>query len=83
VVVLKKKSLRSLEFMLGRSVHFLRDGAVAIMRRAKIDEMVDEHAIDGSSKQPAKTSTDFHTVVTETEQQKWETQSKPLRQLTG
>jgi len=83
VVVLKEKSLRPLEFMLGRSVHFLRDGAVAIMRRAKIDEMVQEHDIDGSSKQPAKTTTDFHTVVAETEQQKRESQNKQLRELVG
>jgi hypothetical protein len=83
VVKLKEKSLRPLQFMLGRSVHYLPDGAVAIMRRAKIDQMVDDHSIDGSSKQPAKTSTDFHTVVTETEQQKRESQQKPLRELVG
>jgi len=83
VVTLKEKSMRPLQFMLGRSVHFLQDGAVAIMRRAKIDQMVEDHAIDGSSKQPAKTATDFHTVVAETEQQKRESQQKPLRELVG
>jgi len=82
-IVLKESSLRPLQFMLGRSVHYLKDGAIAIMRRAKIDEMVKEHEIDGSSKQPAKTSTDFHTVVAETEQQKRESQQKKLRELVG
>jgi hypothetical protein len=56
---------------------------VAIMRRAKIDQMVEDHGIEGSSKQPAKTATDFHTVIAETEQQKREAQQKKLRELVG
>jgi hypothetical protein len=83
VVILKETSIKPLKFMLGRSVHFLKDGAIAVMRRAKIDKMVKEFGIDGKSKQPAKTTTDFHTVMTETDQQRMEASQKKLRELVG
>jgi hypothetical protein len=82
-VVLKEKSIRPLEFMLGRTVTKLKDGAIAIMRRAKIDKMTKAFNIQGKSNQPAKTTTDFHTVIKETEQQEAEVQRVELRELVG
>jgi hypothetical protein len=82
-IALKPSSVRPLEFLLGRTVTYLKDGAIAIMRRAKIDKMVLEHNIDGRCKQPAKPGTDFHTVTAETDQQKAESQEKLLRELVG
>ena len=70
-VKLKPASIRPLSFNLGRMVVQLKDGAIGLGRRAKIDELVQEHDIVGTRKQPARTGTDFHTRISETEQQNW------------